>query len=148
MAKEIERKFLVNGSFEKFAVKKIRIRQAYISKDPDKTIRIRISGDKAILTFKSAPLKGSFTRNEWEFEIPLSDAEEMLQICLPGIIDKTRHLIPVGNHTFEVDLFHGKNDGLIIAEIELKSEEEEFEKPGWLGAEVTGNPKYYNSNLI
>jgi CYTH domain-containing protein len=113
-----------------------------------RTIRIRIVGAKGILTFKSVAGQGSFTRKEWEFGIPLNDAEEMLKICLPGIIDKTRYLIPVGTHTWEVDLFHGKNEGLIIAELELGFEAEKFEKPEWLGEEVTGNPKYYNSNLI
>jgi adenylate cyclase len=148
MADEIERKFLVKGPFSKLTEKKIRIRQAYFTTDPMRTIRIRIAGDIGILTFKSIVGQKSFTRKEWEFEIPLKDAEEMLQICLPGVIDKTRHYIPVGSHTYEVDLFHGKNDGLIIAEIELKSEDEEFDKPEWLGEEVTGNPKYYNSNLV
>jgi adenylate cyclase len=148
MADEIERKFLVTGLFKELASKSIRIRQAYISTDPMRTIRIRIVGKKGILTFKSVIGQISFTRKEWEFEIPLRDAEEMLQICLPGVIDKTRYLIPVGNHTWEVDLFHGKNEGLIIAEIELGFEAEKFEKPAWLGEEVTGNPKYYNSNLI
>lgn len=148
MADEIERKFLVKGPFKKLAKKSMRIRQAYISVDPMRTIRIRIVGEKGILTFKSVAGQGSFTRKEWEFEIPLNDAEEMLKICLPGIIDKTRYLIPVGRHTWEVDLFHGKNEGLTIAEIELRSEAEKFEKPGWIGEEVTGNSKYYNSNLI
>jgi adenylate cyclase len=148
MAEEIERKFLVKGPFKKLAKKSIRIRQAYISTEPVRTIRIRITGEKGILTFKSVAGQSSFTRKEWEFEIPLKDAEEMLKICLPGIIDKTRYLVPVGIHTWEVDLFHGKNEGLIIAEIELRSEGEKFEKPAWIGEEVTGNPKYYNSNLI
>ena len=148
MADEIERKFLVVGPFQKLAKESIRIRQAYISTDPMRTIRIRIAGEKGILTFKSVIGQNSFTRKEWEFKIPLTDAEEMLQICLPGVIDKTRYLIPVGIHTWEVDFFHGKNEGLIIAEIELRSEEEKFERPEWLGEEVTGNPRYYNSNLI
>jgi adenylate cyclase len=148
MATEIERKFLVKGVFENLAVKKIRIRQSYFSVEPGRTIRLRIADEKGIITFKSNISNNSFSRNEWEFEIPLKDAEEMIKICLPGIIDKTRYFIPVGSHTFEVDVFHGKNDGLVIAEIELSSEEEAFEKPAWLGEEVTGNPSYYNSNLI
>jgi adenylate cyclase len=148
MAIETERKFLVKGSFEQMAVKKIRIRQSYFSTDPGRTIRLRITGEKGIITFKSNRGKDSFSRNEWDYEIPLKDAEEMIKICLPGIIDKTRHFIPAGRHVFEVDVFHGKNEGLVIAEIELSSESEEFERPEWLGEEVTGNPRYYNSNLI
>jgi adenylate cyclase len=148
MAIETERKFLIKGSFEQMAVKKIRIRQSYFSTDPGRTIRLRITGEKGIITFKSNRGKDSFSRNEWDYEIPLKDAEEMIKICLPGIIDKTRHFIPAGRHVFEVDVFHGKNEGLVIAEIELSSESEEFERPEWLGEEVTGNPRYYNSNLI
>jgi len=87
-------------------------------------------------------------RDEWEFEIPFSDAKEMIKLCLPGCIVKTRYHIPSGKHMFEVDVFHGRNDGLIIAEIELVSEDDAFEKPEWLGAEVTGDPAYYNSNLV
>ena len=148
MAIETERKFLVKGSFEHLALKKIRIKQSYFSTDPLRTIRLRIDGEKGLLTFKSGTRKESFSRNEWEFEISLREAEEMIEICLPGIIDKTRYYIPSGLHTFEVDVFHGKNEGLIIAEIELSSESEEFDIPEWLGEEVTGNPEYYNSNLI
>jgi len=148
MATETERKFLVKGEFRHLAVEKISITQAYISKFPDKTIRIRIAGDSAFLTIKSRIENMEFARNEWEFPIPVQDAREMLYICLPGRIYKTRHLIPSGKHTIEVDVFHEKNEGLIIAEIELKAEDEKFEKPEWLGVEVTGNPEYYNANLI
>jgi adenylate cyclase len=148
MALEIERKFLVKGIFKHLAVNKIRIRQSYFSTDPKRIIRIRITDTQGIITFKSNINGGSFSRNEWEFEIPLKDAEEMIKICLSGIIDKTRYYIPAGRHMFEVDVFHGKNEGLVIAEIELSSETEEFEKPEWLGEEVTGKPEYYNSNLI
>jgi adenylate cyclase len=148
MAIETERKFLAKPGFEQLAVKTTRIVQSYFSTEPDRTIRLRIANEKGIITFKSKAGKGSFSRNEWEFEIPLKDAEEMLNICLPGRIEKTRFYVPSGVHVFEVDVFHGKNEGLIIAEIELGSESEEFEKPAWLGEEVTGNPAYYNSNLI
>lgn len=148
MAIEIERKFLVRGKFELLALKKIRVRQFYFSTDPERIIRLRMTGEKAVLTFKSGIGKGSFTRNEWEYEIPMKEALELSEICLPGCVDKTRHYIPFGNHTFEVDVFHGKNEGLIIAEVELMSESEEFERPDWLGEEVTGRPEYYNSNLI
>jgi adenylate cyclase len=147
MAIETERKFLVKPGFEPVAEKKMRIRQSYFSTDPERTIRMRITGGKGIITFKSSR-PDSFSRNEWEFEIPLEEAEEMMKICLPGMIDKTRYYIPAGKHTFEVDVFHGKNEGLVIAEIELMSESEEFEKPDWLGEEVTGKAEYYNSNLI
>ncbi len=148
MAIETERKFLVKSGFEHLAVKKIIIRQSYFSTDPFRTIRLRIFDRKALLTFKSSAREGEFSRNEWEYEIPLKEAEELFKICLPGTIDKTRYYVPSGGHIFEVDVFHGKNEGLIIAEIELLSESEEFEKPDWLGEEVTGNPDYYNANLI
>jgi adenylate cyclase len=148
MATETERKFLIRSEFRHLAVKEIKITQSYLSIDPDKTIRLRIADDKAYLTIKSRPRRNSITRNEWEIEIPVKDAEEMMNICLPGRIVKTRYLVPSGNHTFEVDVFLEKNEGLIIAEIELKSDDEHFDKPTWLGEEVTGIPKYYNANLI
>lgn len=148
MATETERKFLVRGEFRHLVVKEISIIQAYISKFPDKTIRIRIAGDSAFLTIKSRIENMEFARSEWEFPIPVQDAREMLHICLPGRIYKTRYLIPSGKHTIEVDVFHEKNEGLIIAEIELSAENEKFEKPEWLGEEVTGKPQYYNANLI
>ena len=148
MATETERKFLVKGEFRHLAVKEIKIIQSYLSIDPDKTIRLRIADEKAFLTIKGRPEKNSITRNEWEFQIPVTDAVEMMRICLPGKIVKTRYLVPSGKHTFEVDVFHEKNEGLIIAEIELTSEDEQFDKPDWLGEEVTGNPEYYNANLI
>ena len=148
MAIERERKFLVKGECIHLAVKEISITQSYLSIDADKTIRLRIADDKAFLTIKSRPRKNSITRNEWEVQVSVSDAEEMMQICLPGRIVKTRYLIPSGKHLFEVDVFHEKNEGLIIAEIELTSEDEPFSKPDWLGEEVTGNPRYYNANLI
>jgi adenylate cyclase len=148
MGIEIERKFLVKGEFIHLAVKKISIKQAYFCIDPDRIIRLRITDGKGLLTFKSRPKENSFTRNEWEFAIPLNEAEDMLEICLPGMIDKTRYIVPFENHIFEVDVFHGKRDGLIVAELELTSETEDFEKPDWLGEEVTGNPGYYNSSLI
>jgi adenylate cyclase len=148
MATETERKFLVRGEFRNLAVRKIQITQTYLSIDPDKTIRLRITDEKAYLTIKSRIAGDSISRNEWEFEIPVSDAEDMIKVCLPGKIVKDRYLIPSGSHTFEVDVFHDKNEGLIIAEIELSSDDEQFERPEWLGEEVTGKPEYYNSNLI
>ena len=111
-------------------------------------MRLRIAGDDAFITVKGRPKGESISRNEWEFHIPVGDAREMMNLCLPGMIEKTRYIIPSGVHCFEVDVFHGKNEGLIIAEIELSDESEEFEKPAWLGEEVTGKPEYYNANLI
>ena len=148
MAIEIERKFLVTGEFRHQAIKEIRIIQTYLTIDPFKSIRLRIAGKKAFLTVKSRKDEQSISRHEWEFPIPLSDAEEMIKVCLPGRIVKTRYLVPSGKHTFEVDVFHDKNEGLIIAEVELSSEDEYFQRPGWLGGEVTGRPEYYNANLI
>jgi adenylate cyclase len=148
MGIEIERKFLVKGEFKHLAVKNIRIIQTYLSIDRDKTVRVRIADDKAFITVKGRPAENSISRNEWEIQVSVPDAREMMKICLPGKIDKTRYLVPSGKHTFEVDVFHGKNEGLIIAEIELSSESERFEKPEWLGEEVTGKPEYYNANLI
>jgi adenylate cyclase len=148
MATETERKFLVKGEFLHMAAREIKIIQSYLSIDPAKTIRLRIADEKAYLTIKGRPGKNSITRNEWELQVPVKDAEEMMQICLPGRIIKTRYLIPYERHVFEVDVFHEKNEGLIIAEIELISDDEQFAKPDWLGEEVTGNPQYYNANLI
>lgn len=148
MAVETERKFLVKGEFRDKSIKSMEMIQAYISVDPQKTIRIRMRGDEAFLTIKSPRVLGKIGRYEWEYSIPPDDAKLMLSICLPGKVIKTRYLVPYKDHTFEVDVFHDKNEGLIIAELELKSEDEEFEKPDWLGEEVTGDPRYYSSNLI
>jgi adenylate cyclase len=148
MAIETERKFLVRGEFRNLSVKEIKIIQAYFSVDPARIIRLRISDEKAYLTIKSPKSGTSFSRNEWEIQISLSTANEILNVCLPGRIYKTRYLIPSGKHNFEVDVFHDKNEGLILAEIELENEEEEYDKPEWLGEEVTGKPEFYNSNLI
>jgi adenylate cyclase len=148
MASETERKFLVKGDFKHLAVKNVRIVQTYLSVDPDRTIRIRISGNKAFLGIKSRPQGKSFTRGEWEYQISVADAEELMRISLPGKIEKTRYSILSGKHIFEVDVFHGKNEGLVIAEIELESESEQFDKPDWIGEEVTGRPEYLNANLL
>ena len=147
MATETERKFLVTGEFRHLAIREIHIIQSYLSRDPAKTIRIRIADDKAYLTVKSPVSYETLARGEWEYQIPVSDAVEMMKLCLPGIIDKTRFIVPSGSHTFEVDVFHGRNEGLVIAEIELSSKDEHYDIPDWLGAEVTGNPAYFNSNL-
>lgn len=148
MAKEIERKFLVKGEFKSLAINKVQITQRYLSIDPERIVRLRIIGNKSFISIKSPDRKSGFTRNEWEIEIPVPMASGIMDICLPGRIVKTRYKVPFRDHIFEVDEFHRKNDGLIIAELELTDEEEKFEKPDWLGEEVTGRPEYYNSNLI
>jgi adenylate cyclase len=148
MATETERKFLVKGKFKHLAIKKISILQAYLSDDPERTIRIRIASKKAFLTIKGKGTDSSVTRSEWEIQMPVSYARDIMKICLPGKIEKTRYVVPAGKHIYEVDVFHDKNKGLIIAEIELSSENEKYEKPDWLGDEVTGKPEYYNVNLI
>ncbi|MBK7630509.1 MAG: CYTH domain-containing protein [Ignavibacteriales bacterium] len=148
MANEIERKFLVKGEFKNLASKETRIVQGYLSSVPERTVRVRIKGDKGFITIKGIGSASGATRYEWEKEIPTNEVEELLKICEAGVIDKTRYLVKVGNHTFEVDEFYGENKGLVVAEIELVSESEAFEKPTWLGDEVTGNTKYYNSMLM
>ena len=145
---EIERKFLVlSNDFIAEAFSKKRIVQAYISSNPDRTVRIRIKGDKGFITIKGKGNSSGTTRLEWEREIPLQDAEILLSICESGTIDKVRHEIKVGQHVFEVDVFAGENEGLIMAEIELTAEDEVFEKPTWLGEEVTNDERYYNAYL-
>jgi len=148
MANEIERKFLVKGEFKNLASKETRIVQGYVSSIPERTVRVRIKGDKGFITIKGIGNTSGATRYEWEKEIPTNEVEELLKICEPGVIDKTRYLVKVGNHTFEVDEFYGENQGLTVAEIELSSESEDFVKPEWLGDEVTGDTKYYNSMLM
>ncbi len=148
MAQEIERKFLVNGEFREQAAKKTRIVQGYLSSVPERTVRVRIKGDRGYLTIKGIGSASGATRYEWEHEIPVSEAESLLAICEPGVIDKIRYLVPAGDHTYEVDEFHGENLGLVVAEIELGREDEAFERPAWLGSEVTGDSRYYNSMLM
>ncbi|MDR0541814.1 MAG: CYTH domain-containing protein [Dysgonamonadaceae bacterium] len=148
MGQEIERKFLIAGDFRHCITKSLRIRQGYLSIDTDRTVRVRVKGDHGYITVKGMRNEGGFSRFEWEKEIPLPEAQELLQLCGSRIIDKTRHLIPVGIHTFEVDEFYGENEGLIMAEIELSAEDEAFERPSWLGKEVTDDARYYNAMLI
>ena len=146
---EIERKFLVlDDRFKKEAVRSVRIRQGYIAHDSGRTVRVRIAGDKGYLTIKG-PSLDDISRQEWEREIPLQDAEDLFPLCKPGAIDKTRYIIPVPDtgRKWEVDEFYGNNEGLVMAEIELGSEEEAFSHPSWLGEEVTGDKRYYNSYL-
>lgn len=148
MALEIERKFLVKGDFKKDAYKSVRITQGYLSSDPKRTVRIRILDNQGFITIKGIGDETGLSRFEWEKEIPVNEAEELLRLSEPGMIDKTRYLIKAGEHTFEVDDFHGENEGLIMAEIELRKEDEDFEKPEWLGIEVTGDRRFYNSSLM
>ena len=148
MSQEIERKFLVTGDYRPFVKKTIRIVQGYLSLIPERTVRVRIKSDTGILTIKGIANKSGASRFEWETKISLQDAENLIELCEPGIIKKTRNLVKVGKHIYEVDEFYDENEGLTIAEIELKSENELFEKPDWLGEEVTGDIKYFNSMLI
>ena len=147
MAKEIERKFLVNGDFKSEAFTSIRIIQGYLSSVPERTVRVRVKGDKGFITIKGIGNASGITRYEWEKEIPVEDVKELLLICEPGVIDKTRYLVKAGEYTFEVDEFHGDNEGLIVAEVELPDENAPFERPDWLGEEVTGDSRYYNAAL-
>ena len=153
---EIERKFLVKSdAFKAQATSKHEIMQGYLCKDPEKTIRVRIRDERAFLTIKSSVLRQGIAKFEWEREIDLSDAKELIQICLPGVIEKTRYIIPCkgerlevrGERFWEVDVFHGRLEGRVLAEIELGSEDEVFDRPEWLGEEVTGLPQYYNANM-
>jgi len=149
MAKEIERKFLVSGDFKSLIVKKQRITQGYLSSVPERTVRVRIKGDKGFITIKGIGSKSGASRYEWEKEISVEEVNELLELCEPGVIDKTRFIVPESSGLkFEVDEFYGSNEGLTVAEIELPSEEHPFEKPEWLGEEVTGDAKYYNSMLM
>lgn len=150
MATEIERKFLVTSlDFKGEAISSTLVRQGYLSRTPERTVRVRISGASAYLTIKGKSSGSGLSRYEWEREIPYAEALELMKICEPGVIEKSRYIIPLEGSElkFEVDLFHGQHEGLIIAEIELQSESQEFAKPVWLGIEVTGNPRYYNSQL-
>ena len=141
---EIERKFLVlSDAFIAQAERHYEIEQGYLCKDPEKTIRIRIRDTRAFLTIKSSVLREGIAKFEWEKEIDLADARELMQICLPRPILKTRYIVG----RWEIDVFHGHKEGLVLAEIELRDEQETFERPSWLGQEVTGQPEYYNANM-
>lgn len=144
---EIERKFLVSGDFYPEVFKSFRISQGYLCADPARTVRVRIRDDKGFLTVKGPSNETGVSRFEWEKEIPVEDASQLLELCLPARIDKTRHLVRYAGHVFEVDVFHAENEGLVLAEVELGSEDEAFERPDWLGPEVSGDPRYYNSYL-
>lgn len=145
---EIERKFLVQSQdFIAEATHAQKIAQGYLNSAPERTVRIRIKDNKGFITIKGKGDATGTTRFEWEKEIDFHEAEALLQLCETGVIDKTRYLIPKGKHTFEVDIFEGENKGLIVAEIELSDANETFEKPIWLGEEVTSDEKYYNAYL-
>jgi adenylate cyclase len=145
---EIERKFLVTSDvYKTMAFAKHEIAQGYLNSTPERTVRIRIKGGKGYLTIKGKGNESGMSRFEWEKEIDLSEAKSLLELCEIGVISKTRYGIKVGNHIFEVDEFYGENEGLIIAEIELQSETDTFEKPTWLGSEVTNDERYYNAFL-
>lgn len=146
---EIERKFLLkNDTFKNEAYDSFSIKQAYLNSHKERTTRIRITGEEAFITVKGKSSKSGLSRFEWEKNISVAEAEELLQLCEPGKIEKRRFLIKVDQHTFEVDEFYEENEGLSIAEVELASETEQVTLPDWLGEEVTGDKKYYNSYLV
>ncbi|MGB3149993.1 MAG: CYTH domain-containing protein [Maribacter sp.] len=145
---EIERKFLISSNdFKGEAISKTRIVQGFLNTNPDRTVRIRIKGEKGFITVKGRSNELGISRFEWEKEIKLDEAEALLELCEKGILEKSRYKIPYGKHVFEVDEFYGLNEGLTIGEVELSSENEAFDKPKWIGEEVTGDIKYYNSQL-
>jgi CYTH domain-containing protein len=148
MEKEIERKFLVkNEDYKKVYHSKYHIIQGFLNKDRNRTVRVRIKNDKAFITVKGLSSSHGLSRLEWEKEIDLQDGQNLLQLCEQPLLHKTRYEVKVDGHIFEVDEFHNNHQGLVIAEIELNAEDEEFTKPDWLGKEVTGNIQYYNSQL-
>ena len=147
---EIERKYLVTSdSYKQMAVARYHICQGYISREKTGTVRIRITDDKAYLTIKGKPADGHFARYEWEKEIDIQEAKELMHLCQGTIIDKTRWIVPAAEDglKWEIDEFHGKHEGLTLAEIELTSEEQEVEKPDFVGEDVTSDPRYYNANM-
>ncbi len=144
---EIERKFLVGHTDFLSGIKGKRITQGYLSSDPERNVRVRIKDGLGFLTIKGISSDNGLSRFEWEKEITLKEAQDLLKLCLPGILDKTRYEFPLDHHTWEIDIFHGANDGLIIAEVELQSETEAVLVPEWIDREVTGDKRYYNSYL-
>ena len=145
---EIERKYLVTSlEFKNEYYTKNEIAQGYLSSNPERTVRVRIKGNKGYLTIKGIGIESGASRFEWETVIELNEAKQLLQLCEKGVIEKTRYEVKSGNHIIEVDEFHGDNNGLIIAEIELENENESIEKPHWLGNEVTNDERYYNSYI-
>jgi CYTH domain-containing protein len=145
MASEIERKFLVTQDTWREGATGVRIAQGYLSLDPARTVRVRLAGPDAWLTIKG--LTRGLTRAEFEYAIPADEARTLLALCLPSVIDKTRYRVRHGNHIWEIDVFHGDNEGLVMAEVELSAESDLPEIPPWAGAEVSADARYYNSNL-
>ncbi len=147
MGREIERKFLVTGDEFKRLARGVRYRQGYLNSAKERTVRVRTIGDKGFLTIKGVTVGA--TRAEYEYEIPAREADEMLtNLCEKPLVEKNRYKIPAGGLTWEIDEFFGDNEGLVVAEVELASEDQTFDKPAWVGAEVTGDPRYFNSNLV
>ncbi len=145
---EIERKFMVRGnSYRQLAYASDRIKQGYICSGHGRTVRVRLRGGRGYLTIKGPSLDGGLSRYEFEKEITPDEAEQLFRLCEPGIIDKTRYLVKSGQHTFEVDEFYGENEGLVMAEVELSAPDEPYEKPVFIGKEVTGDRRFYNSHL-
>ena len=144
---EIEHKYLVSGEFKHLASEVTHIVQGYISDEPERTVRIRVRNDQAFITIKGKSSASGLSRYEWEKEIPLTEAQELLALCLPGTIDKHRYLINYEGHTWEVDEFHGVLEGLVLAELEVETEDTQFSLPPFIGREVTGDKRYYNSQL-
>lgn len=148
MPLEIERKFIVTGEFKSLSTNCTHIQQGYIASGKGRTVRVRIRDEKGYLTIKGPSGKAGISRYEFEKEIPLEDARDLMAICEPGIIDKHRYLVPAEDgHVWEVDEFHGDNDGLIMAELEMKSENEPYVRPAFIGREVTGDRRFYNSHM-
>lgn len=149
MAIEIERKFLVTGdAYKSEATASMRITQGYLSSVPERIVRVRVRGDQGFITIKGIASASGVSRYEWEKEILVEEARELMGLCEPGVIDKTRYLVPAGEFTIEVDEFHGDNAGLVLAEVELPDEYSPIERPSWLGQEVTGDKRYYNNELL
>ena len=145
MGTEIERKFLVADPTVVDGLDGTVIRQGYLSRATERTVRIRRKGERGVITIKGA--NSGASRSEWEYEIPAADADAMLALCEGAIVDKVRYLVDVGGRTWEVDVFSGANDGLVMAEIELEAEDAVVDIPGWAGREVTDDPRYYNASL-
>ena len=149
MSQEIERKFkVIDESYKKLATSYSHIAQGYLCADTGRTVRVRIRDEKGYLTIKGPSHDNGLSRFEWEKEIPLAEAQELIKLCLPGVINKNRYLVPAGRHTFEVDEFFGDNEGLLMAEVELSAPDEAYDRLPFLGEEVTGDRRYYNSMLM
>ena len=147
MGVEIERKFLLAGDAWRALGEPVLLRQGYLSSDPERTVRVRVEGGQGMLTIKGRSVGA--VRGEWEYPIPLPDANDLLdRLCQQPLIEKYRRRIAVGKHLWEVDEFLGANEGLVVAEIELGAEDEAFDKPGWVGEEVTHERRYFNSSLV